>query len=164
MMPWDFSLPKVDSPPAPVRRELWEQPCQVPDQGQAASGSKSLPPSCSSLSHKITCARWDKSDHRTQNERQSFVSPLSVSICMSETTLTLESFKTLKYQEVENNISYIGATWEHRVNSHAFLCQTLLSNSPALSLPSLPSTLISLPSALHPQSLLSPLPQQFAAA
>ena len=59
----------------------------------------------------------------TQNEWQSFGSPLSVSISMSPTTSTLGSFKPLKYQKVENNISFIRATWDHIGNSSAFLCQ-----------------------------------------
>ena len=65
-----------------------------------------MPTSWSSLGRQVTWARQGSSDQGTQTKRQSFISPVSVSICMLPTTLTLRSFKSLKYQEVENNISF----------------------------------------------------------
>ena len=61
---------------------------------------------------------------------------------MSSTTSTLGSFKSLKYQEVENNISFIRATWDYTGSSSAFLVKPLLTNFPIQSFPSLPGTLI----------------------
>ena len=49
---------------------------------------------------------------------------LLTNTCMPPTTLIVGPLKPLRCQEVENNISFIWASWDHTMNSSVLVCQT----------------------------------------
>ena len=129
-MPGDFFYPKADIPPAPVWGELWVQWCQVPHQVQGPLGAELC------LHHLLHCHKrlrvpgGTRMTRETQNESQSFVSPLSVSTCMSKTTLTLGLLKLWNIKKLRTTLALSGqpgtTEWTHVHFSVKSSSQTLL--------------------------------------